>query len=59
MFLLVEKGIRAGICHAIYRYVKASKKYIKSYCKNIICSILGFKKFEWISSASKITCKWF
>ena len=31
---MVEKGIRGGICHSIYRYVKANTKYIKDYDKN-------------------------
>ena len=26
MLLMVEKGIRAGICHSIYRYAKANKQ---------------------------------
>ena len=30
MLLMVEKGIRGGICHAIYRYVKANNKYMKN-----------------------------
>ena len=34
MLLLVEKGIRGGICHAIHRYAKANDKYMKSYDKN-------------------------
>ena len=29
MVLMVEEGIRAGICHAIQRYVKANNKYMK------------------------------
>ena len=29
MLLMVEKGIRGGICHAIHRYAKANNKYIK------------------------------
>ena len=29
MLLIVEKGIRGGICHAIHGYVKASNKYVK------------------------------
>ena len=33
MLLMVEKGIRGGICHAIYRYTKANNKYIKNYNK--------------------------
>ena len=34
MLLIVEKGIRGGICHAIYRYVKANNKYMKNYNKH-------------------------
>ena len=31
---MVEKGIRGGICHAIYRYVKANNKCLKDHDKN-------------------------
>ena len=34
MLLIVEKGIRGGICHSIFRYAKANNKYIKNYDKN-------------------------
>ena len=34
MLLIVEKGIRSGIYHAIYWYVKANNKYMKSYDEN-------------------------
>ena len=34
MLLMVEKGIRRGICHSIYRYTKANNKYMKDYDKN-------------------------
>ena len=27
--LMIEKGIRAGICHSIHRYAKTSNKFIK------------------------------
>ena len=30
-----EKGIRDGICHAIYRYAKANNKGMKNYDKDI------------------------
>ena len=33
MLLMVEKGIRGGICHAIYRHGKADNKYMKNYNK--------------------------
>ena len=34
MLLIVEKGIRGGIYHAIHRYAKANNKYMKDYDKN-------------------------
>ena len=36
------KGIRGGICHAIYRHAKANNKYMKSYDKNIESSYLTY-----------------
>ena len=32
--LMVEKDIRVGICHSIYRYTKANNKYMKDYDKS-------------------------
>ena len=34
MLLMVEEGIRWGICHAIHRHAKADNKYMKNYYKN-------------------------
>ena len=34
MLLMVEEGIRGGICHAIHRHTKANNKYMKNYDKN-------------------------
>ena len=34
MLLTVEKGIRGGICHSVYRYTKANNKHMKDYDKN-------------------------
>ena len=36
MLLMVEKGIRGGIYHAIHRYANANNKYMKNYDKKII-----------------------
>ena len=33
MLLMVEEGIRGGICHAMQRYAKANNKYMKDYDK--------------------------
>ena len=34
MLLMVEKGIREGICHSIYQYAKGNNKYMKDYDQN-------------------------
>ena len=34
MLLMVEEGIRGGICHSIHRHVKANNKYMENYDKN-------------------------
>ena len=34
ILLMVEKGVRGGICHSIYQYAKANNRYLKHYNKN-------------------------
>ena len=42
MLIIVEKGIRGGICNTIYRYAKANNKYMKDYDKNKESSYLNY-----------------
>ena len=40
MLLMVEKGLRSGICQATHRYAKSNNKYMKNYNKSIESSYL-------------------
>ena len=42
MLMMIEKGIKDGICHGIYRYAKANNKYMKNYNRNIELSCLMY-----------------
>ena len=61
MLLMVEKGIRGGICHAILRHAKANNKYMKDYNKDEKESFLQYDDANnlWICNDSTITCGWF
>ena len=64
MLLLVEKGIRGRINHAIYRYTRGNNNYIKkNYNKAlhyiIISPVFACKQFVWIGNVSKIASKLF
>ena len=39
---MVERGIRVGICRAIYQHVKGNNKYMKDYDENKESSYLKY-----------------
>ena len=54
MLLMVEKGIRGGICQGTHRYAKANNKYMKNYNNKIESSYLAYldgnNLYEWAIS---------
>ena len=42
MLLMVEKGIRGGICHSISQHAKANNKQMKDYDENKESSCLKY-----------------
>ena len=54
MLLMVEKGIKGGICHAMHRYAKPNNKYMKHYNKDEEESFLEYldasKLYLWAMS---------
>ena len=59
MLLMVEEGIRGGICQAIYRCAKANK-YMNNYDKKKKTShVFRFKQLVWMGDVSKTSYKWF
>ena len=54
MLLMVEKGIRGGICHSIHRYAKASNKYMQNNNNNEESSYIQYldanNLYGWVMS---------
>ena len=62
MLLMVEEGIRGGICHSIHRYAKANNKYMKNYNNNEESSYIQYldanNLYGWVMS-KKLSVKGF
>ena len=54
MLLMVEEGIRGGICHSIHRYAKSNNKYMKNYNNNEESSYIQYlhanNLYSWVMS---------
>ena len=57
MLLMVEKGIRGGMCNSICWYAKANNKYMKSYDKNKESKHLILNGLKLLLSLMKISLK--
>ena len=42
MLMMIEEGIRGGMCNVVYRYVKANNKCMNNYDKNTESSYLKY-----------------
>ena len=42
MLLMIESGIRGGICQSMHRYAEANNRYMKNYNKNVPSSYLEY-----------------
>ena len=62
MLLMIEDGIRGGICHAIQRYVKANNKYMNDYNKKKESSYIQYldaNNLYGMAMSEKLTIKGF
>ena len=42
MLLMIEKGVRGGICNAVHRYAKVNKEYMSDCGENKESSYLNY-----------------
>ena len=60
MLLIIEKGIRGGICNAVHHYAKANNKYMRDYDENKQSSYLNYcdanNFYCWAMSQKLPTC---
>ena len=59
MLLMIEEGIRGGICHSVHRHAIANNKYMKDYDKNKESSYLIYGDYNNLygkAMSEKFTC---
>ena len=56
MLLMVEEGIRGGMCQVVYKYAKANNKYMKNYNE---CIKFSYIEYLDVKISLKISCRWF
>ena len=58
MLLMVEEGIRGGMCQSIHRHAKANNKYMKNYDQKIgsshLISLDANNLYGWAMSQKKL-----
>ena len=58
MLLMVEKGIRGGICQAVHRQAKTNNEYMKNYDKDITPSYIMYvdvnNLYGWVISQKMV-----
>ena len=60
MLLMVERGVRGGICHSVYWCEKANSKNMKDYNKNKELSYIQYwdvSIFIWLCNQAKASTK--
>ena len=46
LLLMIEKGIRGGICQSIFRHAKANNKYMIDYDEKVVSSFLIYADYN-------------
>ena len=58
MILMAEKGIRSGIYHAIHKYAKPNKKYMKNYESSYLMYLDANDLYRWAMSQKRPVNGW-